>query len=1170
MVLSDFSIRRPVSISMIVLGVLLLGLVGVAGIPVNLLPEITFPRVTIRTEYPQAAPSEVENMVTRPVEQVVGVINRVVTISSVSRSGLSDVVVEFEWGANLDLATMEMREKLQMLQFPDDVKKPLILRYDPSQDPVMTLGITGDMPLSELRYFAENDIQLPLERIDGAAAVKVQGGHEEEILVAVDEARATRLGITVGQVINRLEKENINLAGGTLTDADSELAVRTTNAFTGIDDIRDLVIVAKGQVSTAGADTGGGSLESGVGEAGAAVSSLNGFAGLPSGPMVGGVPSATFGGGEASREGPVGSVRLKDIADVTRRPKERDEIARLNGKECVQVSIYKEGDANVVAVCRRLRNTLDKLKASLARSGEKEAIPAWGEIADIAKTSPAEALGWTEKKLLGDSDGEEPLVSNLKIIPVVDQAEYIENAIGAVYTTALWGVLIAIIVLYFFLRSARSTFIIAVAIPTSIVATFNLMYFFDISWNIMSLGGLALGIGLLVDNAIVVLENIFRIRESEGGEAEGTASKGASQVSTAITASTITNIAVFFPIVFVVGVAGQIFRDLALTVTFSLILSELVAFTLAPMLSVVLKSGMTRKTASSVESGEAAKIGPFTAWGARTVARVWRLLLKFFHLLLSPALAAFDRGFELVRAAHPWVLGKVLSRAGYFVAGSAGLSLASLLVVFILGFELLPPVDQGKFTVNMELPTGAPIERTNRKVEATEEAFNSLREEAYIDHLFSSVGYGVSSAAGAEKKAENLAEVQVTLERQRPIGDVRVMDMLREKLHKAIAGAEIKMTRPTLLSYKTPIEVEIIGNNLEQLGKLADRVASEVSEIPGIHDVESSGRQANPEVHVLIDRDRAASMGMTPAGITDEIRKKVKGEVATDLDEGERQVDIVVKVRERDRADVGRLGELSVSPPGGDPIPLRVLADLQVAQGPGVINRSGNSRVSLVTADLSGRPLGDAVSDIRAKLASLNFPPGYYWKITGQNEEMQRSLASLAGATLLAVALVYIVLASLFESLVHPFVIMFTVPYSLVGVALMLLLTGTTLNVFSFIGIMMMVGIAVNDAIVYIERINQRRRDGMERKDAIIQAGAERLRPILITTLTTVLAMAPMALIGGEGAEMRAPIAIGVIGGLLSATFFTLTCIPAVYLVLDRLRPGGGLQPPKSPGEEIE
>ncbi len=1165
MVISDFSIRRPVSISMIVLGVILLGVVSIGGIPVNLLPDVTFPRVTVRTEYTQAAPSEVENLVTRPIEQVVGVINRVVRISSVSKSGLSDVIVEFEWGTDLDLATMEIREKLQMLQFPDDVEKPIILRYDPSQDPIMTIGITGDMSPSELRYFVEHEVQLPLERLDGIAAVKVQGGYEEEILVAIDESRMARLGITIAQVINRLERENINLAGGTLRDAGAELAVRTTNAFEDIEDIRELVVVPEGisSVEAATQATTGGDIGATSG-----IASLMGMA-LPGGPMMGGIPvgeAAVSSRTQATRS----AIKLKDFAEVSRKPKRREEIARLDGNECVQVSIYKEGDANTVGVCRSLRRSIERIKGSLRKGGVTEPIPEWGEVWDKFRESALAGLRLLKKKLTAKRSRarDEGLISDIKIVPIVDQAVFIENAIGAVYSTALWGAAIAVLVIYLFLRSARSTFIITLAIPVSIIATFNLMYFFDISWNIMSLGGLALGVGLLVDNAIVVLENIFRIREAEGGDTFDTASLGAEQVSTAITASTLTNIGVFFPIVFVAGIAGQIFRDLALTVTFSLIISELVAFTLIPMLSVVLRPGASadaQKTDSGAETP--IEISSFTRFIARATVTVWRLINRLFKLIFAPIIAVFDKFFGAIRAVHPRILEWVLSRPAGVVAGSLMISAASLAVVFMLGFELLPPVDQGEFIVHMEMPTGTPIEETDRKTEIVERAFDKIRAKAYLQHLFASVGYGIGQAAGVQKKSENLAEIQVTLHRDRRIDDIEVMDKLRVAMRKVLAGADIKMSRPTLLSYKTPIEIEIIGNNLDELKRLADLASAVISDIPGIHDVESSGRRSNPEIHVVVDRERAASLGLTPAQVTDELRKKVKGEPAGDLDEGERQIDIVVQVREEDRSSIERLDELYIPRSVGDPVPLRVLADLKPAQGPGIINRSGNSRVSLVTADLSGRPLGDAVRDIRRRLKKIHMPTGYFWRITGQNEEMQRSLMSLAGATILAIILVYIVLSSLFESLMHPFVIMFTVPYALVGVAVMLLLTGTTLNVFSFIGIMMMVGIAVNDAIVYVERVNQHRRLGLERRAALMRGGAERLRPILITTLTTVLGMVPMAVIGGEGAELRAPIAIAVIGGLTSATIFTLVCIPAVYTLLDRLRPGGGAKPPKAPGE---
>ena len=1170
MVLSDFSIKRPITISMIVLGVLLLGLVSVGGIPVNLLPDVSFPKVTIRTEYPQAAPSEVENMVTRPIEQVVGVINRVARISSISKSGLSDVVVEFEWGTDLDLATMDIREKLQVLQFPDDVKKPVLLRYDPSQDPVMTLGITGDMPASELRYFVEQEVQLPLERLDGVAAVKVQGGYEEEILVAVNEAKMTQMGITISQVINRLDRENINLAGGTLRDAGSELAVRTSNAFTGIEDIKSMVIVPEG-IAPGSATT----MEEAMPElklgALSGLASLLGMA-MPPGQIMEGLS----GTGVAGLEGMFGqpmptSVKLKDFAEVSRKQKRREEIARLDGKDCIQVSIYKEGDANIVSVCRLLRRTVERIKGSLRKSGAEEPIPEWGEVWDTLRGSAAQGLRMAEKKLFAKkSQSPEELISDIKIVPIVDQAVFIEKAIDSVYESALMGAVIAIFVIYFFLRSFKSTLIISISIPTSIIATFILMYFFHITWNIISLGGLALGVGILVDNSIVVLENIYRIRETEGGSATETASRGSSQVGMAVTAATLTNIVVFFPLIFVTGVAGQVFRDLALTVTFSMLLSLVAAFTLVPILSVVFKVGFTEKDLPPETMPEKPpRLSTATIMVARGFGATIRFFSKAFNMSITPLVAGFNILFNAVKARYPRFIEYTVTRYKKVVPASVLLAFVSVVVVFIVGFELLPAVDQGEFTVHMEMPVGTPIEETNRKVEDVEKAFNRLRGNASINHLFTSVGYGVGQASGAYKKSENISEIQVTMLRDRLIGDFQAMNILRDSLSKTLAGAEIKMSRPALLSYKTPVELEIVGNNIEELKRFADVMATEIEGVPGIHDVESTGRTSNPEMQVIIDRDRVASLGLTPVQVTDELRKKIKGEVATELDEGERQVDILVRVRDEDRASLSRLGELSISRTAGEPVPLRVLAQLKPAQGPGVINRVGNSRVTIVTADISGRPLGEVVKDIKQRLAQIRLPTGYFWRITGQNEEMRRSLTSLAWASLLAIALVYIVMASLFESLLHPFVIMFTVPYSLVGVALLLLLTGTTLNVFSFIGLIMMFGIAVNDAILYVETANQLRRAGMERKAALIRAGSDRLRPMLVTTLTTVLGMLPMALVSGAGSELRAPIAIVVIGGITSSTFFTLTCIPAVYMLIDRLRPGGGLKPPKDPSESI-
>lgn len=1158
MFISDFSIRRPISVSMIVLAILLLGIVSIGGMPVSLLPDITFPRVTVRTEYPQAAPGEVEAIVTRPIEQVLGILNNVVKITSISKSGLSDVVVEFGWGTDLDVVTMDIREKLQLLQFPDDVKKPLILRYDPSQDPVMTIGVTADLGLSDLRYLVEQNIQRELERIDGIAAVRVQGGYEEQILVSLDERKMSALGITVSEVVDRLKRENINVAGGSLKEAGAELAVRTSNAFKNLDEIKNLVL------KTSTTNLGAGIV--GISGEGLATNPLLEMLGFLSPAASLSIPS-TAPSSAISFGTPIagGEVKLKDIAQVERKPKQRTEIARLNGKECIQVSIYKEGDANVVSVCRDLRRELKRIKASLRKEGAIEPAPEWSEIWDAFRRSPANGSRLFLKKLKGKDAGKEEdwkLLSNISISSIYDEAVFIENAISQVYSSALWGALIAVAVIYFFLRSFKATLIIGIAIPVSIIATFNLMYFFGISWNVMSLGGLALGVGILVDNSIVVLENIYRLRELKIGDLRETAEKGASQVATAITASTLTNIVVFFPIVFVVGIASQIFKDLALTVTFSMVLSELTAFTLVPTLTVAIKLGLE---ANKPKFTQAEKAQGFLEKIAHALGRAYKLMATLFSFIFSPILDSFDKAFERMREGYPKVLAHTLKNPRQTVGVSLLISALSVAVILLLGMELLPNVDQGQFYIQMKMATGTPIEETDKKTNALEKIFNSVADSLYIKNLFSAVGYGTRKTEGVQLKSENFAEILVSLKDERAMSDFEVMDALREEMSKVLTGAEVKMSRPALLTYRAPIEIEVVGNNIEELKSTADRIAEAISDIPGVFDVESTGREANPEIQITVDRDKAAKYGLTVAQVVDVIRKKVKGERATDLDEGERQIEIIVQAREEDRGSIEEISSLTVPRPMGETVPLKLVADIKPALGPGVIYRSGNSRVAIVTADISGRALGDVVRDIKKKLDNLPMRPGYFTRITGQNEEMKRSLRSLLGATLLAGILVYIVLASLFESLVHPFVIMFSIPFSLVGVALIMALSGVTLNVFTFIGIMMMMGIAVNDAIIFVELTNQNRRDGMNKNDALLRAGKDRLRPILITTLTTVLGMVPMAVISGEGAELRAPIAIAVIGGLSASTLFTLISIPSVYLVLDKLRPGGGEKPPKAP-----
>jgi HAE1 family hydrophobic/amphiphilic exporter-1 len=753
------------------------------------------------------------------------------------------------------------------------------------------------------------------------------------------------------------------------------------------------------------------------------------------------------------------------------------------------------------------------------------------------------------------------------------------------------------------------------AIPLSVIATFNLMFFNKITFNIMSLGGLALGVGMLVDNSIVVIENILRRRTFEP-DARLSAERGAREVSGAITASTLTNIMVFFPILYLEGMFRQIFGDLAWTVAFSLICSEIVALSLVPMLTVVLGKRVrlprevfdemdlppeargkldellkddetdpdreTRPRTGSLiwyknyrafRESEAAALGRtpgkyFKVWtfisfwlyrpyflAAYVLKRIGGGTSGVFGLVMKVPLALFDLGFGQLKKSYPEFLRSLLKRPVLVVLFAIGLSLASAGLLYLMGWELMPSVDQGEFRVHVELPTGTPIEETNRRLIRMEKEVRKIPSRQDITTVFATVGIGTAEGEGASEKAENIGEVHVALLPRdfRDVPDEEIITETMSRLENEVS-AVVRSAKPQLLSYKTPIEIELEGSNLQLLKQAADEVVGKISTIEGLLEIESSMAEANPEVNITIDRDRARSLGLSVSEITEVVRLKVKGDVPTRFDLADQQIDIVVELEENDRATYERLKRLTIPAPNGD-VRLEQVAVIKPGLGPATITRVENSRVALITANIHGRPLGDVVKDLKAEMNSMVFSSGIFWKITGQNEEMQRSMPSLYLALGLAITLVYIVLAAQFESLIHPFVIMFCVPFSLVGLALILPLTGQTINIFSLIGVLMMLGISVNDAIVLITTVNQRRDEGLERIEAIVEAGRSRFRPILITSLTTILGMAPMAVALGPGAEMRVPMALTVIGGLTASTTFTLIAIPCVYLVLDNILP---------------
>ncbi len=1245
-----FTTKRPVAILMVVIGVFVFGLISYQQLPLNLMPEMTYPSLTVRTEYPGTAPEEVETTISRPVEQALGVVDNLVSISSVSKAEQSDVILEFTWDTDMNKATADVREKLDQVFLPEDAKRPLILRYDPSLDPIMRVGLYGRASLTRLRYIADEEIKRALETVDGVAAVKVKGGLEEEIHVELDEQKLTLIGMDIQTVKNRLAEENVNLAGGNLKEGQTEYLVRTLNEFKTVDEIRNVII-----------------------------GRWNGV-----------------------------DIKVKDVGNVYRTNKERQIITRINGQESVEIQIFKEADANIVAVAQRVKDKLygtPQQQAFVKRMQKMKASP---KAARRAGGPNQRNAGMLEKQMTNFITYTLP--QDIHIHTLSDQSIFIKNSIDEVKSTAIQGGILAILVLFVFLRTLSATVIIGLAIPLSIIATFAPMKMFGVSLNIMSLGGLALGIGMLVDNSIVVLESIARCHEEGDGIIDATI-RGVQEVGGAVIASTLTTIAVFFPIVFVQGVAGQVFGDLALTVVFSLLASLLVALFVIPMLSsretdafvqgvsldkssrdfilnvplkgdvdglftgnekqswfknllrgllLVLKSlgvwlwrslivlaafalavlkavvlsllvalqplgfvlrklfrwdyGAMVKRLAQGQLAFTQKVRPaylsfpsagnlyadfaglkkrlFGSGKLRFLLRLPAGLVKsvyyivkffigllleiafrFFHagLLLvglffyflylesrlfftAPAnfiLALFNWSYGYVERSYPDLLKKALKNKYAVVGGALLLFLFSIFVIWPnLGSELIPEVHQGEFYVELQLPVGTPVERTDARILDIAE---KIRQIPAVAQVASVAGTDKSSTSHSEE-GEHTAKLTVRL---KPVSNVaaaeeRVIAKIRT-IMQSHSGINSDIARPTIFSFKTPIEVYIKGYNLAQLQHYSSELEARMSEIPGLVDVKSNIQRGNPEVQIFYNRRLLARHGLSIRNVATIVRNKVRGDVATEFKEADRRIDILVRLRANDRQSLDDLRHLVINPGASIPIPLQAVADIRVNEGPSEIRRMNQQRTAVLSANVApGYNLSKLNQVIYDQITAMDLPTDFTFEIGGQSKEMATSLNSLAMALALAIFLVYIVMASQFESLVHPFIIIFTIPLAIIGVIIFLYLFNIPLSIVVYLGMIILAGIVVNNAIVLVDYINHLRSKGMAKYEAIIQAGKVRLRPIMMTTSTTVLGLLPMALGLGDGAEIRTPMAITVIIGLTTSTLLTLVVIPTVYDIVNR------------------
>lgn len=1172
------AIRRPVAIAMVFLTMIVFGWKSYQQLPVTLMPNISYPTLTVRTEYEGAAPEDVEKLVTRPLEEVLSIVTGLVEISSVSSAGVSDIMLEFTWGTDMNTALQEVRDRLDLFDPPKEVtEKPVILRYDPTLDPVMRVAITGadfsdiqdsvrraelaKKDLTSIREATERHVKSDLEAETGIAQVLIKGGRQQEVQILVDAERLKSLGLSLQDVANSLAQQNINLSGGRLREGKTEYLVRTLNEFRDIEEIRgSLIASAKGQ-----------------------------------------------------------QLRLSDVADVNIGEKERETVVHINGQEAVAMDIFKDGDANTVQVCNTLKDVLGFKREMTFSERMTDAMTrvqkTGSSVSTLERAGSLQQLAKTIKSRL-------PKTAHMTMIS--DQSRFIKGSIKEAQDSAIQGGFLALLIIFVFLQRLSATLIIGLAIPISLIATFVPMYMFGITLNVMSLGGLALAVGHLVDDSIIVLESIHRCRE-EGDSGNDAIERGIREIFAADISTTVTNVVVFLPIAFVGGIAGQIFGHFGFTMTFSLAASLITALYLDPMLT-SLHWGRGRPGQDVVwalrgyhaarENGRGrvhalARILPSglvyaREWLAETTKdvfgpstdairavrerasfrRIFRCLMTMLflplivvlfilqialkllstsvvtvvfllslvfmaflyaitlvlHGVLSVPLKAFEAFFTAFRYGYAWLLktslqfGPVVLLIGVLLSVQAGMLLKHL------GRELIPPLKQGEFSIRMEAPPGTRLEETERRAQTVEQVLVANPNVASVG-----VEVGVEKTSTKGERGENIAQFNVQLKEPEKAAQnqERIMSELREQL-MAISSEQLTFSLPTLFSFKTAVEVQVRGDDYQELRTVGMRAVEALRGIKGLKDVELSVKKGYPEIIIELDRELLASKNLTSSQVAQRLRTEVQGDVATRFSTGGEKIDIRVRSDQERLQSVENLRTVSVTD-GTPPIPLASVAKISVQDGPSELRRIDQRPVVVIRGNVEGFDLGSVTQEIERRLRTVEKPRDYSFALGGQNRELQTSFGNLQFALILSIFLVYAVMACQFESLIQPALIMFTIPLGFIGVIDVLYVLNIPLSVSVFMGGILLVGIVVNNSMLLIDYANQLRARGFLRRQAIYESGQVRLRPVLMTAITTIVGAIPMAVSTGEGAELRRPLAITVIAGLSIATLLTLVVIPVVY-----------------------
>ncbi|MDZ7290229.1 MAG: efflux RND transporter permease subunit [candidate division KSB1 bacterium] len=1020
MKITQTAIKRGVTFAMIYLIAVGFGLFSLGRLDIDLYPKLEFPVIALISQYTGVGPFDMETVVTRPVEEVVASVQNIEKITSTSAQGLSLVMLEFDWGTDMNQAEIDVRNSLEFIQdvLPQEVNGPLVFAFDPSQQPIFYLALSSDMHgMAELRRIAERDLEPRLERIPGVASAFTMGGMRREIKVLVDPARLRAHNIPIEQVSAALQMGNLQLPAGKIDNAMQEFTIQTAGEYSNLEQIENTSVAA-----------------------------MNGSV-----------------------------IRVKDVASVVDGFVEQQQQVWNNGKPAVMVVIQKQSDANTAQVCKEVRTRFAQIEAELPKG--------------------------------------------VRLETVIDFSEFINRSMANLGNTALQAIALTFLVLLFFLRNLRSSLIVAVSIPVSMIVTFAVMDQAGLTLNIISMAGLALAVGMLVDNSIVVLENIFRHREM-GEELREASHNGATEVSMAITASTLTTLAVFVPVLFVPGLAGELFNDMVVTICFSLTVSLLVALTLIPLLSsrlLHLREKLHQQR-----------------WLAKTNDTIGGWLTSLYK--------TYAVGLKWSLAHRKTV---VLSALGLFIL--------SIIILASLGGEFLPQSDSGFVAIAVDRAPGTSLEAMETSMREIDSIIRESVPEAKNTYINFGQGESIMAFFSSRTSSEGDVTIGLTKLTERKRTQFDIQDDLRERL-KTIPGVEVRFAdrgQEAMFGGGSDIQVEIFGHDLSRAEALANVIAEKVKNIKGVADVETSLRESAPELRINFDRQRLADLGLSTAQLSRLISTSVLGSVVTRYREAGDEYDVRVQLIKEARKSKEDIENILIVTPAGKPIPLRAVAEVEYSKAPVEITREGQERMVSVNIDISGRDLRSVTKDVRKALRQVSVPNDFRIEIGGVAEEQQESFMYLGLAMLAALVLVYMVMASQFESLLDPFIILFTIPLSSIGVALALFLTGTNLNVMALIGIIMLVGIVVNNGIVLVDFINQLRNRGKELFEAIMEAGRARMRPVLMTALTTILAMLPLALGLGESGENWAPMARAVMGGLTAAMVLTLLVVPVIYAMVE-------------------